>query len=246
MAKNKNESSFITTGERVRSFLGWAFVLALFVHFLVIPFIPKSVEHNTTTQVEKVSVTKKITVKPPTPPPPTPTPPPPPKTTPPPQKHVQRPQPKLKLNVPKTTSKGAGPSVPKYVAPKHGSVNGIPAGQGTASPAPAATVGPPASTPTPPQCQTPYQDAAVNQGVDPSYPDTAREMGMGTATVAVEVTIGPQGQVLKASIAQSSNNMAMDNAAKQAAEQSTYTPKIVNCQPTTGTYLFKVTFDPNS
>ncbi len=90
---NKNDSPFITSGERIRSFIGWAFVISIALHFLLAPFLRNMTQHTEEQTVEKVSVTKKITVKPPTPPPPTPTPPPP-KTTPPPQqKPQQQPQP---------------------------------------------------------------------------------------------------------------------------------------------------------
>lgn len=82
--------------------------------------------------------------------------------------------------------------------------------------------------------------------------------------VAVAVTIAPDGQLLEARIAQSSGNMAMDQAALTAARQSTYEPKTiaipvrrqagagsqntndgVACKSVTGTYLFRVTFEPN-
>jgi protein TonB len=242
-----NNSPFITTGERVRSFIGWAFVISILVHFIVMPLFPRLNQHHEEQEVEKVSVTKKIVVKVPTPPPPTPTPPPPtppPKSTPPP-KQQQQPQPKLKLNIPKTTSNSNTTSTTtKYVAPKQGSDVGAPSGQGTAAPAPPAPTAPP-GTPKP-ACKTPYQDATVVQQAQPEYPDQAREQGLGEVQVAVRVTIGPSGSLVNAAIAQSAGNMALDQAALAAARQSTYAPKIVNCEPVTGDYLFRVTFDPNS
>lgn len=245
---NKNNSPFITTGERVRSFIGWAFVISIAVHFFVMPLFPRLNQHHEDQTVEKVSVTKKIVVKVPTPPPPTPTPPPPtppPKSTPPP-KQQQQPQPKLKVNVPKTTSNNSSTSSSesKYVAPKSGSENGAPSGQGTAPPAPPAPTAPP-GTPKP-ACKTPYQDATVVQQAQPEYPDSAREQGLGEVQVAVRVTIGPSGSLVNAAISQSAGNMALDQAALAAARQSTYAPKIVNCEAVTGDYLFRVTFDPNS
>ncbi|MCL5258898.1 MAG: TonB family protein [Firmicutes bacterium] len=62
----------------------------------------------------------------------------------------------------------------------------------------------------------------------------------------IAVTIGPSGNLVHAKIDQSSDNMAIDHSALSAARQSTYAPKIVACKPTTGTYLFRATFDPNS
>lgn len=246
---NNNNSPFITTGERVRSFMLWAFAISLLVHFFVLPLFPRLNQHHEDQEVEKVSVTKKIVVKVPTPPPPTPTPPPPtppPKSTPPP-KQQQQPQPKLKVNVPKTTSNNSSTTSTesKYVAPKSGSESGVPQGTvASAAPAPAAPAAPP-GTPKP-ACKTPYQDATVVQQAQPEYPDSAREQGLGEVQVAVKVTIGPSGNLVDASVSQSAGNMALDQAALAAARQSTYAPKIVNCQPEQGDYLFRVTFDPNS
>ena len=244
MAKN-NESPYITTGERIRSFIGWAFVISIAIHFLAAPFLKNMTQHTEQQEVEKVSVTKKIIVKPPTPPPPTPTPPPP-KETPKPQVKPQtQPQPKLKLNVPKTSSnKSSSSSETKYVPPAQGSEQGNPSGQGTAPPAPPAPSAP-AGTPKP-ACKTPYQDATAVNPVTPEYPDSAREQGLGEVQVTVVVTIAPSGSLENATIGQSGGNMAIDQAALSAARQSTYAPKIVNCQPVEGTYNFKVTFDPNS
>jgi protein TonB len=242
---NKDNSPFITTGERVANFMGWAFVISIIVHLAVGPLLPRMNQHTEEQTVEKVSVTKKITVKPPTPPPPTPTPPPP-KQTPPPKPQPERQQQtRIKLNVPHTTSKSSSTSSEtKYVPPKTGSEEGVPQGTvASAPPAPVSTA--PPGTPKP-ACKTPYQDATVVNQAQPEYPDAARDLGLGEVQVAVTVTIGPEGNLVDAKISQSAGNMSLDQAALAAARQSTYAPKIVNCQPTTGSYYFKVTFDPNS
>ena len=244
MAKNNN-SPFITTGERVANFMGWAFVISLFIHFMLGPLLPRLNQHTEDQTVETVSVTKKIQVKVPTPPPPTPTPPPP-KTTPPPKPQPQKQQQTvLKVNTVKTHSQSnTTSSESKYVAPPQGSENGVPQGTvASAPPAPVSTA--PPGTPKP-ACKTPYQDATVVNQVTPEYPDQARDLGLGEVQVAVEVTISPSGSLVDAKIAQSANNMSMDQAAIAAAKQSTYAPKVVNCQPVQGDYLFRVTFDPNS
>jgi protein TonB len=242
---NKDKSPFITTGERVRNFMVPAFIISLFVHLALGPLLPRLNQHTEDQTVEKVSVTKKIQVKVPTPPPPTPTPPPP-KTTPPPKPQPQKQQQTiLKVNTVKTHSQSnTTSSESKYVAPPNGSENGVPQGTvASAPPAPVSTA--PPGTPKP-ACKTPYQDATVVNQVTPEYPDSARDLGLGEVQAAVEVTIGPTGNLVDAKIAQSANNMAMDQAALSAAKQSTYAPKIVNCQPVQGDYLFRVTFDPNS
>jgi len=250
MAKRRG-SPFITTGERVGNFIGWAFLISLAIHFLLAPVFPGMARHSEEQTVEKVSVVHKAVVKPPpTPPPPTPTPPPtpPPHSTPPPQKTAPQPKP-LKLNVVHTTSNKSGPSSEQtYHAPTTGSQYGAPGGTGTATagPAVAQTAAPgPVATPKP-ACKTPYQDATVVQQVSPEYPDSARELGLGQVTVTVQVTVSPTGSLAGEKIATSGGNMALDSAAMSAARQSTYAPKIVNCQPVTGDYYFKVTFDPNS
>src|ERR1700676_3032791 len=123
----------LTPAERVRSFLGWAFIISIAAHFILGGLMPYKAQSTGEKEVEKVSVTKKIKVVVPTPPP-TPTPPPPtppPKQTPPPVTSTVPPQqPKLKLDVPKTTSKGdsSQSSEHTYVQPKEGSQQGVPQG----------------------------------------------------------------------------------------------------------------------
>jgi TonB family protein len=241
----KNDSPYITTGERVRNYVGWAFVLSIILHAFAAPIFPNLAQHHEDSEVEKVSVTKKVQVKVPTPPPPTPTPAPtptpPPQKTPPPHKVEAKPQPKLKLNVPKTTNNTTSTTTTQtYVAPKTGSQQGVPQGQGTGSPSPA--------TPAPtekPACANPNQEASVTQPVAPDYPDSARDLGLGAVTVLVQVTVGPTGNLLGEKVYQSSNNMAIDQAALRAARQSSYAPKLVNCQPTQGDYIFRAEFQPD-
>ena len=62
------------------------------------------------------------------------------------------------------------------------------------------------------------------------------------ATEFKPVTIGPTGNLINATVTQSANNTAIDQAALRAARESQYAPKIVNCQPTTGTYSFRADF----
>jgi len=255
MEDKKNKSPYMTTGGQVRNFLGWAFVISILAHILLGPLIPFKETQAKDQEVEKVSVTKKIKVKVPTPPPPTPTPrpTPQPKSTPPPKKVETHPQPQLKIAPPKTSSNtGAGPSQNKYVPPKNGSQSGVPAGQGTAAPAPgpASTPGPPASTPVPPTpkpaCANPSKEAAATNLVTPEYPEAAREANLGPVVVIVKITLSASASVLDASVLQTSNNSQIDRAAVQAARQSSYSPKLENCVPTSGSYTFRANFDPSS
>jgi len=76
------------------------------------------------------------------------------------------------------------------------------------------------------------------------YPQSARDLGLGAVTVIVGVTVGAQGNIINAAIDRSSNNMAIDQAALHAARRSTYSPKLENCQATTGDYTFVANFQP--
>jgi protein TonB len=240
--------------ERARSFIGWAFLISLVIHAIALPFFGLKHQEQQKEEVEKVSVSKKIKVVAPTPPPPTPPPPtPPPKQTPPPVKQTNPPpQPKLKVQPPKTTSKSNSASSEKaYVPPPVGSENGVP--QGTvasaapAPPAPANTAPPatPAPTPTPtpkPQCAVPNADAAIKgQPVEPDYPDIARQQGA-VGTTQVKVTLAADGSVASVSVYKSSGNQALDNSAMKAARDTAYTPEIVNCVKTAGSYIFRADF----
>ena len=42
----KSDSPYITTGEKVRSFIGWAFLISVAVHFLLAPIFPNLRSHN--------------------------------------------------------------------------------------------------------------------------------------------------------------------------------------------------------
>ena len=124
--------------------------------------------------------------------------------------------------------------------PKSGNESGVPQGQGTGTPAPAASVGTPK-----PQCANPNVEATVTNPVQPDYPESARDLGLGAVTVEVEVTVGPSGNLVSAKVYKSSSNMAVDQAALRAARQSTYSPKLIDCSPTTGDYLFRADFQPD-
>jgi protein TonB len=243
------------TRKRVGSFLGWAFLISLVVHIVVLPFLASKKPEAKKEEVEKVSEVKKIHVTPPTPPP-TPTPPPPtppPKATPPPVKQTNPPpQPKLKISPPKTTTKSVAASSEKqYVVPKVGSEEGNP--QGTANsapPAPVATGVPatPAPTPVPtpsptpkPQCANPNVEPTTLNAVTPEYPDFARQQGA-TGSVEVKVTLDATGSVTGTEIYQSAHNASLDQAAIAAAKASKYQPEIVNCVKTAGSYLFRADF----
>jgi TonB family protein len=97
--------------------------------------------------------------------------------------------------------------------------------------------------------QGPYDpcahDALVMKQVTPEFPFSARNLDRRPRQVRVQVAIDSNGDLLSASIVQSSGIKALDDASIEAARASTYSPKFVNCMPVSATYTFLVTFDPN-
>jgi protein TonB len=216
-----------TPGAKTRSFLLWAFLISIGLHFVILPFFGLKHQENEKETTEKVSVSKKIRVVVPTPPPP---------------------QPKLKLNVPKSTSKGPSTET-KYVPPPVGSENAVPNGTtatGKPTEATAAPAATPAPTPTPapkPQCAVPNAEANIKgEAADLEYPDIAREQGA-VGTTLVKVTLDANGNVTDTSVYKSAGNAALDQSAIKAAKATSYTPDIVDCVKTPGSYLFKANFD---
>ncbi len=92
-------------------------------------------------------------------------------------------------------------------------------------------------------CVTPNADVAVAHGKTPDIPKG--EKLHGTVTGTSRVTIGPNGEVVSARIERSTGDAAFDQAVLNAAKGSTYSPKIVDCKPVQGAYLFSVLFDLN-
>jgi protein TonB len=249
----------VTPVAKARNFIFWAFLISLGLHFIAIPFVHLRANDSEKEKVEKVSMSKKIKVVVPTPPPPTPTPPPPtppPKQTPPPVKQTNPPpQPKLKLNVPKSTSKSGPSTENKYVPPPSGSEDAVPNGTeasgkptvaSTAVAATPAPTPPPTPTPTPkPACANPNADAAIRgTAVEPDYPDIAKEQGA-TGTTQVKVTLDESGNVVSATVYKSAGNLSLDQAAVKAARATSYVPEIVNCVKTAGSYIFRADFTGN-
>jgi TonB family protein len=96
----------------------------------------------------------------------------------------------------------------------------------------------------PVSCKIPDHQVAVLKAVVPDYPESARDLGIGAVIVQIDVTVGPLGNLISASVYKSANNMALDQAALRAARQSTYSPKLEDCKPVTGSYLFTAAFEP--
>ena len=123
--------------------------------------------------------------------------------------------------------------------PKNGSENGVPQGTGTAKPAAG-----PAGTPKP-ACANPNVEATVTNAVQPDYPESAKDLGLGAVTVEVEVTVGPSGNLVgrRFTRARATWRSIRRRCARRANRR--YSPKLVDCSPTTGDYLFRADFQPD-
>jgi len=85
----------------------------------------------------------------------------------------------------------------------------------------------------------------VKPGV-PGMPDDVGPLKPGQKlTVIVRVAIAADGTVSSATLTSPSGNVNLDAAALQAARQTTYSPKMVDCRAVAGDYMFQVTFEPN-
>ncbi len=88
------------------------------------------------------------------------------------------------------------------------------------------------------------RNATATDAVRATYPKAARNLGLGSATVEIEVTVGAQGNLVDAQVVKSSGNPWIDEAALRAAQESSYSPKLVNCNATQGKYLFRAKVQP--
>jgi protein TonB len=156
---------------------------------------------------------------------PKPTPTPQPTPTPPPPKNTPAPV-HIKLNVVKqvTTDNSTGPAEAAYTPPPAGNQQGVPTAVPTVAPAtPAPTVAPPSGPIT-------ATDATFAYQAPLDYPQIAKDENI-QGTAIVLVTIGVDGTLVSATIAESSGNASLDQAALKAARESRYQPYLVNGKP---------------
>jgi protein TonB len=108
-----------------------------------------------------------------------------------------------------------------------------------------ATARPAIETPAPVETPVDARDrivaATFRHEVRPVYPDIAK-YGDQEGTVVVLATIGPEGRVLSARIAQSSGSLAIDAEALRAAQASSYYPPEIDGKPAIMTYRIVYTF----
>jgi TonB family protein len=83
--------------------------------------------------------------------------------------------------------------------------------------------------------------AMKGEAAELEYPDIAREQGA-IGTTVVKVTLDANGDVTDATIYKSAGNAALDQSAIKAAKATAYTPDIIDCVKTAGSYLFRAEF----
>jgi len=222
--------------KRIR-FIYWAFLMSIAVHFTLAPMV----QHFKVVEASK-DVVGRVIIESPRP---KPTPPPRAKPTPRPINHVKPAKPTASHAV-----------VHHLILPNHG--NKGPSEISThdrkivtdgGTPGPAATAAPgndvvatvaPTATPKP-TCITPAADAQTRDKFVPETPELARQQCLsGVAKVQVDLSAG--GTVTGVKIFESTGSSLLDQAALDAARRTTYSPKIVDCEHVSGTYLFRVEF----
>src|SRR5579884_68944 len=244
----------VSRADRAKNFLFYGFAISVALHLIFGQFVKFQNSHTEEEQRQKVTVVR-VPTPPPTPkptptPPPTPIPTPPPETTPPPKQTPAPVQPKIKINTIKTMShSNTGPTeqANKYTT---GNTQGIPQGQGTAAPAPTAPPATPAPapptptpkpTPTPASCARPNVAATTVHAVEPDTPPMAQQQGI-TGDVQVIVSLDTNSHITSTKI-QSSPSVVLNQAALQAARQSTFQTEIRDCKPIAADYIFTVSFE---
>lgn len=92
---------------------------------------------------------------------------------------------------------------------------------------------------TAPTCMTSDLDARIVQAVPADYPELARREGA-TGTTFVQVDLLATGDIADVSIAKSSGNSLLDDAALSAVRASRFAPAMHDCNEISGSYLVQV------
>jgi hypothetical protein len=96
----------------------------------------------------------------------------------------------------------------------------------------------PSPTASPCQADTGLVKAEYPRGF--ASPEEVRPL-----SATVFVVVGSDGKVVAAKILKTSGDGSFDAASIRAAKSSTYTPKLVDCKPVEGTFLFRTSLTPD-
>jgi TonB family protein len=93
---------------------------------------------------------------------------------------------------------------------------------------------------TDPSCN---REAYATSALSPVSPDSARDL-VSPVAVLITVSLDASGNLIDATVQQSSGNADIDAAALSAAKQSRYAPKLVNCKAVPASAIFQAVFNP--
>lgn len=93
-------------------------------------------------------------------------------------------------------------------------------------------------------CKNPNAGPTASNAVAPNLPKS--QWPQENVSAIVLVTVSASGKATAARVSRSSGYANVDRAVLTAAEKSAYSPKLVNCIPSAGSYLFKAQFSPQA
>lgn len=100
------------------------------------------------------------------------------------------------------------------------------------------------TTPVPSASACPTTQAVVRKAVRAHFPPSANSI-KGRITTLVTIVVSPDGVVRTAVVRKSSGYPDADAEAVKAAKLSEYTPKMEDCHPVYGWYIFRADFEPD-
>jgi protein TonB len=215
-----------------------AIACSLAVHLIIASMVPPRAVFAEPPQ--KPLRTEIFHITPPKPTPPPPTPPPPRKMQPQHKRHhIALVRPTMKtVHLAPSRKAGLIAVIPLPLPPG----TPQPEDTGDTRPVNAPTGEPSVATPTPkPACSAPDVPAKTLVTQPPIEPEDARAQGLG-GTAKIRVDLDALGNVMSASVYESTGSMELDRAALDAARQSRYAPEQRDCKAVSGSYLFNVEF----
>lgn len=85
------------------------------------------------------------------------------------------------------------------------------------------------------------RDAAVNGTAYWEKPQIADQQGV-AGTARIEIRLDRDGKLARESVASSSGNRWLDEAALMSARMTRFSPELVDCKPVAGAYMYDVEF----
>jgi TonB family protein len=90
-------------------------------------------------------------------------------------------------------------------------------------------------------CAIQHADASTSDAFPVDFPEIARQMDA-SGTVYLQIDLTSSGSIANVSVAKSSGNRYLDDAALRAARASTFSPEINDCTAVGGSFLYVVDF----